>query len=181
MHAGVAELMSDVSQIRSGNKRVQLEGQHRGFDVIKASWIRSVDVSWIRDVAFVDSDVGRGQPVGVPPASGDPPPSSPTSPGHHRRWEEPLDPCPSLCGCGSLRRRRRRSQQPPSFPSLPDLNGREHDDRGKLLIIVLTLDSVGETPFRCFGGVDPVEPFRLLFRVCAHSFGDPRLFRCLRR
>ncbi|OAY80637.1 hypothetical protein ACMD2_25427 [Ananas comosus] len=50
------------------------------------------------------------------------------------------------------------------FPSLPDLCGREHDDPGKFLIIVLTLFSVGETPFRCFCGVDPVEPF---FGCCA--------------
>ncbi|OAY80580.1 hypothetical protein ACMD2_23844 [Ananas comosus] len=50
-----------------------------------------------------------------------------------------------------------------SFLSLPDLYGREHDDRSKFLIIVLTLDSAGETPFRCFGGVDPVEPVWLLF------------------
>ena len=50
-----------------------------------------------------------------------------------------------------------------SFPSLPDQYGREHDDRDSFLIIVLTLVFVGKAPFRCFGGVDPVEPVRLLF------------------
>nr|CAD1823314.1 unnamed protein product [Ananas comosus var. bracteatus] len=67
----------------------------------------------------------------------------------------------------------------PSFPSLPDLYGREHGDRGKLLIIVLTFVSVGETPFRCFGGVASLEPFWLLFQDYAHFYGNPRLFRCL--
>nr|CAD1831778.1 unnamed protein product [Ananas comosus var. bracteatus] len=66
------------------------------------------------------------------------------------------------------------------FPSLPDLYGREHDDPGKLLIIVLTLVSVGKAPFPCFGDVAPFQPFWLLFRVCACFFGDLRLFRCLR-
>nr|CAD1843500.1 unnamed protein product [Ananas comosus var. bracteatus] len=50
-----------------------------------------------------------------------------------------------------------------SFPSLPDQYGREHDDRDSFLIIVLTLDFAGETPFRCFGSVDPVKPVWLLF------------------
>ena len=40
--------------------------RRREFGVLKASWIRSVDVPWSRDVAFVDSDVrGVDNPGGV--------------------------------------------------------------------------------------------------------------------
>nr|CAD1816981.1 unnamed protein product [Ananas comosus var. bracteatus] len=51
----------------------------------------------------------------------------------------------------------------PSNPRLPDLCGREHDDRDSLLIIVLTSIFVGKASFRCFGGVAPLRPFWLLF------------------